>query len=375
MLGGRRGHVAAVNWLTKKLKCEINVLESVHDVKWLHNETMFSVAQKSFVYIYDSQGTEIHCIRQLYNVLRMEFLPYHFLLACSTESGHLAWLDVSMGQLVSKFHARQGRLPHMTYNPYNATLLLGHSTVWSPMVREPLAKLLCQKTAIQAIHVDPSGRYLVTSAMDRSVNIWDVRAMKPLQSYRMRGVPSSIQLSQRGCLATATGNVVEVNNYPYSDDAAYLRFCGNQGSATHLQFCPYEDVLGVAMERGFASLVVPGSGEPNFDSLEPNPMSTTGQRREGEVKALLEKIQPELITLEPLDVAEVDVPSLHEKIEAQKQLMSLKVPKVNFTPRRNNKKGGGLREFTELKTQQKKESSLLAPEISSEPEPPKGPSL
>lgn len=71
-------------------------------------------------------------------------------------------------------------------------------------------------------------------------------------------------------------------------------------------------------------LIHVGSGEPNIDTLEPNPYQTIKQRQEWEVKSLLEKIPSELITLNPDLIGKMDDASSQvletEKLEQQVRL-------------------------------------------------------
>ena len=55
----------------------------------------------------------------------------------------------------------------------------------------------------------------------------------------------------------------------------YMKHKVASGSqVTDLKFCPYEDVLSVGHSQGYSSLVIPGSGEANFDAYEANPFET-----------------------------------------------------------------------------------------------------
>lgn len=338
LLGGGRGHVAALDWVTKRLLCETNVMESVHAVQWLHMPTMFAVAQKSWTYIYDSQGVELHCLKALDSVLRMTFLPYHFLLVTASEKGYLSWLDTSIGKMVAQFNAKSGRLNVMKQNPYNAVVLTGHTNgvvkMWSPNMREPAVTMLCAKAPVRDLAVDQRGLYLATVAADRTLKIWDVRTFKTLQAYKLQAGPGHVTFSQKEMVALSLGSYVEV----YKDccrrtvSSPYLRHKA-PGTVSSLEFCPYEDVLGIGHQRGFTSILVPGSGEPNFDALESNPYMTKQQRREMEVKALLEKVQPELICLDPKRLGKVNVERMQEKVDEANKKLWVKPRTIDYTPK------------------------------------------
>ncbi|XP_059255989.1 WD repeat-containing protein 46 [Mustela nigripes] len=345
--GGHRGHVAALDWVTKRLMCEINVMEAVRDIRFLHSEALLAVAQNRWLHIYDNQGIELHCIRRCDRVTRLEFLPFHFLLATASETGFLTYLDVSVGKIMAALNARAGRLDVMTKNPYNAVIHLGHSngtvSLWSPAMKEPLAKILCHRGGVRAVAVDSTGTYMATSGLDHQLKIFDLRGMfQPLSARTLPQGAGHLAFSQRGLLAAGMGDVVNIwagqgKASPPSLEQPYLTH-RLSGHVHGLQFCPFEDVLGVGHSGGITSMLVPGAAEPNFDGLESNPYRSQKQRQEWEVKALLEKVPAELICLDPRALAEVDVISLEqEKKERIERLGYDPEAKAPFQPKPKQK--------------------------------------
>ncbi|KAM3910604.1 WD repeat-containing protein 46 [Leptodactylus fuscus] len=343
LLAGQRGHVASMDWHSKNLHCEMNVMETINDVRWLHTHTMFAAAQKKWLYIYDNRGVELHCIKKFNDVLRMEFLPYHFLLATCSSTGFLQYLDVSVGKEITATCVKGGRLNVMCQNPYNAVIHLGHHngtvSLWSPSIKEPLVKMICHGGAVRALSIDKTGMYMASSGTDRKLTIFDLRTYRPLTSCILPIGAGSLCHSQRGLLAAGVGNIVQVYKDTHLTAPKSPYMCLSVNAPIYgLQFCPYEDVLGIGHGGGFTSMIVPGAGEANFDGLESNPYETKKQRQEWEVKALLEKIQPELITLDPTQLGEVDVITMEQKRKEQVERMGYDpYEKSRFTPRRKLK--------------------------------------
>lgn len=48
---------------------------------FLHDQSHFAVAQRKYVFIYDGDGVELHCLKAHIEPTCLEFLPYHWLLA------------------------------------------------------------------------------------------------------------------------------------------------------------------------------------------------------------------------------------------------------------------------------------------------------
>ncbi|OMP07639.1 hypothetical protein COLO4_07176 [Corchorus olitorius] len=362
---GRKGHLAIVDMKTLNLTKEIQVRETVRDVAFLHNELFFATAQKKYPYIYNRDGTELHCLKlvqllcvlvssfypaivQIMHrhskcapdsltalpsislleirlrsnsvkgftvqehgaVLRLQFLKNHFLLASINKSGQLRYQDVTMGEMVGNFRTGSGRTDVMQVNPYNGVVALGHSsgtvTMWKPTSPIPLVKMLCHPGPISSLAFHPNGQLMATSGREKKIKIWDLRKFEVIQT--LSGHAKTLNFSQKGLLAAGTGSFVQIladssGSQNYSRYMSHAMAKGYQ--IGKLLFRPYEDVLGIGHSMGWSSILVPGSGEPNFDSWVANPFETSKQRREKEVHSLLDKLPPETIMLDPTKVGTV----------------------------------------------------------------------
>lgn len=248
-------------------------------------------------------------------------------------------------------------------NRYNAIMHVGHQngavTLWSPNSQEPLVKLLAHRGPVRSLAMDRVGRYMVSTGQDQRMAVWDIRMFKEVNSYFTRQPASSLAISDTGLTAVGWGTKTTIWKGLFDGNAAvqqkvqspYMAWGGEGRRVERVQWCPYEDVLGLGHDQGFSSIIVPGAGEANFDALEANPFETKKQRQETEVKALLNKLAPEMIALDPNFVGRLDLRS-----DAQRKAdRDLDAPAANIAEEIRNRargKNGALSKY--LRKQRKK---------------------
>lgn len=305
ILGGKSGQLSVIDRTTMYPMCDITVDESVLDVTFLHNYTMFAAAQRKYTYIYDSiSGAEVHCLKDHSKVTHIDFLPYHFLLVSWAENGVIRFLDTSTGQNVARHFSKMGPCYSLRQNSGTGVTHVGHGdgcvSLWAPTIAEPVMKIQAHQGPVTALacHNDMN---LVTGGGDGRWKVWDLRkADAPLAVYSYKGAPpSSIDVSQSGMISVGNGvrvNVFGSEIFKTRVTQPYLTHSVAQG-VNSVRFCPFEDLLLIGKNNGIGSMLVPGAGSGAFDSMGVNPFETRSQRREGEIKSLIEKLRPDMVTL------------------------------------------------------------------------------
>ena len=333
LLGGEKGNISLMDWKEKNLILEFNVESKINDIKFLQNDSMFAVGQNDHLYIYDNQGIELHSLDFIPSPLFLEYLPYHFLLVSALKNNRIKYLDISIGQIVSEIKTNSGIISCLTQNPNNAVIISGHSNgliqMWTPNYGStPVVKIFAHSSGINSCCVDLEGNYLTTVGNDTKMKIWDLRnSYKSLYEYYNPNPASNITISQKGLLAVSYTNVIEIwkDYYLTKQKEPYMKhhFKNNKTKVKNMKFVNFEDFLGCGTNLGFSSLIIPGSGIANFDTFENNPYETKNQKKEKEIKNLLEKIPYNMINIDPYKINSVNMRSKKviekEKNEKEKE--------------------------------------------------------
>nr|XP_013180882.1 unnamed protein product [Papilio xuthus] len=306
------GFVSSLDTHTMKLHFEEDFKEKLYDMSYLHNEDYIAVAQESCLFIYNKQGVELHAVRENNKAYKLEFLPYHFLLVSACADGKLKYLDTTNGKMVSKIYIKDKEVSCLRQNKRSAIIYTGHKngivSLWSPNSESYLAKIMTHKNMVSGLEIDRTGTYLYTTGVDASVNVWDIRnTYASVNSSKLFNAVSCTSLSQNGILAVSSKNNIKIYKdleKKSSEDYLYLAHKEPGSRITSLCFRDYEDILTVGHMSGLNNLIVPGSGDPTYDSYESCPFDSKDQKREKEVKRLLDKIPYQLITYEQKLIAE-----------------------------------------------------------------------
>lgn len=197
---------------------------------------------------------------------------------------------------------------------------------------------------------------MVSAGQDMKMSVWDIRMFKEVNSYFTRQPASTVSISDRGLTAVGWGTQTSIWRGLFTKHALeqekiqspYMAWGGEGKRIERTRWCPFEDVLGISTDQGFSSILVPGAGEPNFDALEVNPHENKKQRQEAEVKSLLNKLQPEMISLNPDYVGNLDLASAEQR-QAEKDLDKKPVDPIADVKNRGRGKNSSLRNYLRKK--------------------------
>ena len=168
---------------------ELQLQEEVHDVQYLQNETLFAVAQAKYTYIYDHKGVEIHCMKRHERPVKLDYLPYHFLLTSASSNSWIKWHDISIGEYVAGYATGHGPIRALKHNRVNAVSHVGHVngvvSLWSPTSGKALVSMFCHTAPVTDLAIDREGRYMVTAGLDGFMKVYTLQCIPCYPSVKI----------------------------------------------------------------------------------------------------------------------------------------------------------------------------------------------
>lgn len=291
LIYNKEGYMASFDTQKLNLQFELSNNEPIYNACYLHNEEYIAVAHKN-LFIYNNNGQELHCVRKIQNINHMEFLPNHFLLGNITYfrgKNKLEYLDTSIGEIIASLELVNN--PITTCN-FDGIICLGNHDgtidLRAPKQNNPLMKVKAHKNIKE---IKTTYNKLFVSTQDPLLKVFDLRNyFKPLYTIK------DVFVNKMAISGTEKLAINSYKNIQIIFENKLVQKIPLNSMVESLCYHPFEDILTVSTKFSYENFIIPNSCNHGYNADVISPYMTRKEKRELEVKKLLEKIPPDLIS-------------------------------------------------------------------------------
>lgn len=260
-------------------------IENIIDCIFLHNEKFVAISTSDSLIVINKNGQEIQCLRNYKDVTKLTFLKDHFLLVSLHQSPFLNYFDTTIGKEICSIYTKEKNCSAISYKSDGIVLVGGSKGVlkfFSPNSKESLCQVFINSSKIFSIAT--KNENFACSTLQGTF-FYDFRKLnEPI--YKL---PKSNNVALSNVIAISFRNKVStfLNGDPYLVESFNY--------VNSLDFAPFEDILTIGSRNGIRNMIIPGSGDPNIDIYDDSPFLTKNQRKNREIRKMLEKIPSNFI--------------------------------------------------------------------------------
>ena len=203
LIGGRKGHIAMIGWWDYKLVTEVQLKETVRDVKFLHMISS-SRARSEYAYIYDNRGLG-SLPEGPPEVNGWNFSATTFAAPSNKACCGIGTLLTESSRSIARSSVRAMRYaePHERHHSPRPPAAPSPGVAWGAR-----CEMLCHQGPVRSLAVDMRG---VHGDVRRglAVKTWDVRMYK-IHSYYSAVPAVHVDISRGGMLGVGYGGRVQI---------------------------------------------------------------------------------------------------------------------------------------------------------------------